>query len=87
MSNFQLTDTCPDIHKKMIEGYRKMSPLEKLMQVDEMTKAVQQLALMRIKKQYKGISEHEQRLRLASLWLDRDTMIRIFGWDPRREGY
>ena len=44
-------------------------------------------ALARILKQYGTISEHEQRLRLAALWLDRDIMIRVFNWDPLKEGY
>jgi hypothetical protein len=64
-----------------------MSPQEKLKRVDEMTKAVQQLALARIRKQHGNISEKEQQLRLASLWLDRETMVRIFKWDPKKEGY
>lgn len=83
----QLSDTSPVIHKMIIEGYRRMSPQEKLKRVDEMTKAVQQLALARIRKQYGDIPEREQLLRLASLWLDRETMIRVFDWDPKREGY
>ncbi len=34
-----------------------------------------------------SIPERELRLRLASLWLDRETMIRVFHWDPEPEGY
>lgn len=55
--------------------------------VSELNKAVQQLALLRIRKQYEDIPEHEPKLRLASLWLERDTMIRVFNWDPHKEGY
>ena len=64
-----------------------MSAQQKLERVGELTKAVQQLALARIRKQYGELSDHEQQLRLAALWLDRDTMIRVFQWDPRRKGY
>jgi N-glycosylase/DNA lyase len=71
----------------LITGYRKMSAQQKLERVGELTKAVQQLALARIRKQYGELSDHEQQLRLAALWLDRDTMIRVFQWDPRRKGY
>jgi hypothetical protein len=80
-------DTSPAIYKKLIKGYRDMPPQEKLKRVDEMTKAVQQLALARIRKQHGDISEREQQLRLASLWLERKTMIRVFDWDPKHEGY
>jgi hypothetical protein len=82
-----LNDTDPLSEKVLIEGYRKMTPWKKLRCVGEMTKAVRQMALARIKKQYGGISGREQNLRLASLWLDRETMIKVFGWDPEKEGY
>lgn len=64
-----------------------MTPQQKLRCVSDMTKAVQCMALARIRKQHPGIPERELRLRLASLWLDRETMIRVFDWDPEREGY
>jgi hypothetical protein len=82
-----ISDTPPQIREILIAGYRRMSPREKLKRVSELTKAVQQLALARIRQQYEGISEQEQRLRLGSLWLDRDTMIRVFNWDPFAKGY
>lgn len=82
-----INDTPPHIQKMLIAGYRRMTPQQKMQQVSELTKAVQQFALARIRKQYGDISEQEQRLRLAALWLDRKTMIRVFNWDPRKEGY
>jgi len=41
------------------------------------------------RKQYGEISEREQKLRLAALWLNRETMIRVFDrdWDPQKAGY
>ena len=80
-------DTSPYIQKILITGYRRMSPQQKLKRVSELTIAVQQLALVRIRKQYGALSEREQHLRLAALWLDRDIMIRVFHWDPQVEGY
>ncbi len=71
----------------LIAGYRNMTPQRKLQRVSELTIAVQQLALARIRKQYGGISEREQKLRLAALWLNRETMIRVFDWDPQKAGY
>jgi hypothetical protein len=49
-----------------------------MQRVTELNKAVQQLALARIRKhrirkQYGKISEQEQTLRLAGLWLNRET--------------
>ena len=83
----QAHDTPPHIQKMLIAGYRQMSPQQKLKRVSELTLAVQQLALARIRKQYGTLSEREQHLRLASLWIDRDTMVRVFHWDPQKKGY
>ena len=83
----QINDTLPHIQKILIAGYRSMTPREKMQRVTELNKAVQQLALARIRKQYGEISQREQRLRLAGLWLNRETMIRVFDWDPEKKGY
>ncbi|NUQ43413.1 MAG: hypothetical protein HUU32_18650 [Calditrichaceae bacterium] len=85
--NVQGHDTPSHIQKILMEGYRRMSPQQKLQRVSEMTRGVQQLALARIRKQYGALPERELRLRLAALWLDRETMMRVFGWDPHVEGY
>lgn len=82
-----INDTRPEIEEVLLRGYRAMSPQKKLHCVNELTKTVQQMALARIKKHYSNISEKEQRLRLASLWLDRQTMLQVFGWDPVKKGY
>jgi len=82
-----MSNTPTHIDKIVIEGYRNMTSWEKMKRVSELNKAVQQLALSRIRKQYGEITEQEQKLRLASLWMDRDTMIRVFDWDPKKMGY
>ena len=83
----EILDTPPHVQKILIAGYLNMTPQHKLQRVSELTKAVQQLALARIRKQYGEISEREQKLRLAALWLNRETMIRVFDWDPHEAGY
>ena len=83
----KIHDSPSDIENILIEGYRKMTPQQKMQRVSELNKAVQQLALARIQKQYGDISEREKKLRLASLWLDRETLIRVFNWDPNEKGY
>ncbi len=83
----RMTDTHPKIEKMIVEGYRNMTPQQKMKRVSELNKSIQQLALARIQKQYGNISELEQRLRLASLWLDKELMKKIFNWDPQQEGY
>ncbi len=64
-----------------------MTPAEKLARVRALNNAVLEMAAARIRKQYGNVDEDELRLRLAALWLDRETMVRLFGWDPEQNGY
>jgi hypothetical protein len=82
------SDTPPEIEEILLAGYRGMAPHEKLERVMELNEAVRQMALARIRATYgPDLSEREERLRLAALWLDRETMIRVFDWDPEVHGY
>ena len=59
-----------------------MSPAEKLRRVEALNETVLQLAAARLKQEHPGIDDRELRLRLASLWLDAETMQRVFAWPP-----
>lgn len=84
----QSRDTPPEIEEMVLELYRQMSPGEKLRAVQEMNRTVQLMALAGIRSRHgSDLSERELRLRLAALWLDRETMIEVFNWDPEIEGY
>jgi hypothetical protein len=84
----QSIDTQPEIEEMLLERYRRMSPLDRLRQVFELNYTVQGMAALRLQAQYgPDLSERELRLRLAALWLDRETMIEVYGWDPEVEGY
>jgi hypothetical protein len=83
----QIADTSEAAEKILIEGYRKMPVHKKLEQVTALTQMVQKMALARIRSQYGDVSEQELRLRLAALWLPRETMIKLFNWDPEVKGY
>jgi hypothetical protein len=80
-------DTPPEIERILIEGYRKMTPAEKLRRVMEMHRFAEALALADIRRRHPNADERERRLRLASRWLDEETMRKVFGWDPRERGY
>jgi len=81
-------DTPPEIERILIEGYRRMSPAEKLQRVCDLNHMVETMAAARIRQQYgPDISERELELRLAALRLDRETMIEVFDWDPAEKGY
>ncbi len=87
MQSLQKFKDDPKAMQKLIEGYRKLSFYQKLKQVDDLTIMVQKLAAARISRQYGKISEREMRLRLASLWLPREIMMKVFDWDPEVKGY
>lgn len=80
-------DTHPKIEALLIEGYRKMSPAQKLARVRALTRAVQELALMDVRRRHPDADAREQALRVASRWLTPDLMMRAFGWDVREAGY
>lgn len=81
-------DTPPEVEEILLEGYRRMSPAEKLRRVAELNRATQAMAAARIRSRYgPDLGERELRLRLAALRLDRATMIEVFGWDPEEKGY
>jgi hypothetical protein len=71
----------------LIDGYRAMSPIEKLERVRAMTAAVQQLALADIRRRHPTADDREQLLRLASRWIEPELMFRAFGWDVQAQGY
>ena len=63
-----------------------MTPAEKFARIQALNEGVLQLAAVRIKRDYAPATDHELRLRLAALWLDDETMRRVFGWDPVARG-
>lgn len=80
-------DTPPDIERIIIEGYRRMPVWQKLQQVSELNRLVQQLALNDVRRRHPQADEHELKLRLASRWLEPELMRQAFGWDPEQECY
>jgi hypothetical protein len=82
-----LNDTHPTVEALLVEGYRKMSPSQKLDRVRALTRAVQELALADIRRRHPDADAQEQALRLASRWLEPELMLRAFGWDIRQAAY
>ena len=87
MSAGPTNDTHPKIEAFLIEGYRKMTPAQKLERVRSLTRAVQELALLDVRRRHPDADEREQALRVASRWIEPELMVRAFGWDVRSEGY
>jgi TolB-like protein/class 3 adenylate cyclase len=83
----QSRDTSAEIERRQIEAWRAMSAAQKLAIVSQLTLAAEELARAGIRERHPKATEREIELRLGALRLDRDTMIRVFGWDPEKQGY
>ncbi len=51
-----------------------------------LNRMAKELALADIRYRHPDDTPRQRRMRLASRWLDADTMRRVFGWDPDLEG-
>ena len=87
MRSDPLTDTHSKVEAFLIDGYRRMSPAQKLARVAALTRAVQELALADIRRRHPTATVEEQSLRLASRWLEPEFMRKAFGWDVDKAGY
>ena len=81
------SDTHPAIEAMLIAGYRAMSPAQKIERVRALTRAVQELALLDVRRRHPDADAREQALRVASRWIAPDLMLKAFGWDVRVKGY
>ncbi len=80
------SDTDPKVEALLIERYRAMSAAEKLEIVRRLNRSLIALSEAGVRKRHPGIGERELCLRVAALRLPRETMVRVFGWDPEIEG-
>ena len=75
-------DTDPKALAVFIELHRKMTPAERVARVFEMAAFQEGLQRSSVRSMYPQAGEREVFLRVAARRLDRETMIRVYGWDP-----
>ncbi len=80
-------DTDPRVEAVLVAGYRAMSVSQKLERVSALTRTVQELALLNIRRRHPDADAREVSLRFASRWLDAELMRRAFGWDVQFAGF
>jgi len=84
----QSADTPLDVEEIVLERYRQMTPQEKIAILQGLNRTAMLMALAGIQMRHgKDLPERELQIRLAALWLDRETMIKVYCWDPEVEGY
>jgi hypothetical protein len=82
-----ISDTDPEVERKLIELTRAMPDWKKTEQVVSLIETTRALSMAGLRKRYPQASEEELNKRLASLVLDREMVIKVYGWDPEVEGY
>ena len=75
-------DTDPEALQVFIELHRKMTPGQHLAQIFELVEFGEGLQRSSVKAMYPDADEREVFLRVAARRLDRETMIKVYGWDP-----
>lgn len=76
MSTPLASDTSPDIERRQIEAWRRMSAAQKASLVTSASRAADDMARAGIRARFPGASEREQFLRLAILKLG-DELARL----------
>ncbi|MEN3333769.1 MAG: hypothetical protein V7641_3134 [Blastocatellia bacterium] len=82
-----IQDTDAEAHRLLIELARRTPVWKKFAQVAATTETCRAFAKAGIRRRYPNASEDEMRKRLAAVVLNRETVIKVYGWDPDREGY
>ena len=72
------SDTSVEAERMQVELWRRMSPLEKVRAVTEVSQAVQQLSLTGIRSRHPDATDQECLLRLAVLKLGRQLACHVY---------
>ncbi len=75
-------DTDPRALEILTELEREMSPGKKAALALAMSRMILRAAEAGVRMRYPDADEHEVLVRTAALHLDRELMIRAYGWDP-----
>ncbi|MBI3680269.1 MAG: hypothetical protein HY235_07705 [Acidobacteria bacterium] len=77
-----MADTQPEAFAVYIDMMRKMPPGEKMRIALEMAAMMLRAYEDRVRREYPNAGEREVFLRAAALRLGRDTVLKVYGWDP-----
>jgi hypothetical protein len=80
-------DTDEAAEGRLIELARNTPLWKKFRQVSDTRETTKKFALMGLRRRYPQASDEELKKRLAAVLLDRELVIKVYGWDPEEEGY
>jgi hypothetical protein len=81
----QSLDTSEKVDRLQFARYREMSVDEKLSIVADLNAMVQRIAFEGMRRRHPDASDDEIWLRLAAVRLGRETVRKVYGWDPDDE--
>jgi len=76
------SDTDPKALKVFIECQRRLTPAQKIQSVFDQIELVRGMTEALERRQHPAANDHEIFLRVIARRLDRETMLRVYGWCP-----
>jgi hypothetical protein len=80
-------DTSPEAAELLLELTRRQGTDRRLEQAFDLIEMTRAFAFAGLRMRHPEASERELRERYAALVLDRETVRRVYGWDPAERGY
>jgi hypothetical protein len=81
------TDPDPEAERVLVEMIRRAPLWKRAAQLSGLIEARRALILADLRRRYPEADAGELRKRLAARLLPREDVIRVFDWDPEKEGY
>ena len=82
----KLNDTDPKAAEVLLALHRRMSPSDKVNAVFALTDMLLRFSEAGVRQMYPTASDREVFLRAAARRLGRETVARVYGWDPGPNG-
>ncbi len=82
-----LPDTTPEAERALIEMTRRAPLWKRAEQLNQLIFARRVLILSDLRRRYPQADADELHKRLAARLLPREDVLRLFDWDPEKEGY
>lgn len=83
----QPDDTDPEAERALIEMIRRTPTWKRAEQLAGLIHARNMLILADIRRRHPNADAEELHKRLAARLLPREHVVRLFDWDPEKEGY